>query len=74
MEKVWILSIATLIFLLLCLIGYFILKRYAAEEFGKKWIKAGRSKLYFWQSIFFMSTAGTALLMYLLKLGNLVTF
>jgi len=50
------------------------MKGFVKESFGKKWLSVWGNKVYFWQSSIFVSTAGTALAMYLLKLSNVLTF
>ena len=44
------------------------------EEYGEKMWKRGDSKLYFWQSAIYLSTAITFIIMYFLNWTNLVTF
>ena len=66
MEKIWIILLAIAIFLLLNFLFYKSLIGYVKEEFGKKMWTLWGNKMYFWQSAIFVSTAGTALIMYLL--------
>jgi len=74
MENSWILTIAIVIFLLLNFLFYKSLNGYVKKEYGKKMWKIWGNKVYFWQSSIFGSTIGTALIMYLLKWLNVLTF
>ena len=74
MEKVWTITIAIAIFLLINFLFYKSFNGYAKKEFGKKMWKIWGNKVYFWQSSIFVSTAGTALIMYLLIRSNVLTF
>ncbi|MCB0458701.1 MAG: hypothetical protein KDC74_01620 [Flavobacteriaceae bacterium] len=74
MGKIWIITIAVAIFLIINLLYSKILKDYVKKAFGKKWLNTWGNKLYFWQSSIFVSTAGTFLIMYLLKWSNILTF
>jgi hypothetical protein len=74
MEKAWIVVIAILIFSILGLIFYISMKGYVSEAYGKKWLTLWGNKLYFWQSLIFISIAGTVLILYLLKWGNILAF
>ena len=74
MDHIRIIAIAVVIFLLLNLLFYRILNDYVTEAYGKKWLTLWGDKLYFWQSMIFMSTAGTALVMYILKWSNVLVF
>ena len=72
MENNWI--ITTAIFLIINFIFYKSLNDYVKKEYGEKMWKIWGNKLYFWQSSIFVSTLGTALIMYLLKWSNVLTF
>lgn len=74
MEKIWIITIAITIFLIINLLYYKSLNAYVGKAFGKKWLKIWGNKVYFWQSSIFVSTGGTLLIMYLLKWSNVLTF
>jgi len=74
MEKIWIITIAVAIFLIISFLYNKILNSYIRKTFGKKWLTVWGNKVYFWQSSIFVSTAGTALIMYLLKWSNVLTF
>lgn len=74
MEKVGVIVLAIVIFSILGSVFYISMKRYVSESFGKKWLTLWGNKFYFWQSLIFISTAGTALILYLLIWGNVLTF
>jgi len=74
MEKIWIILIAAAIFLIINLIYYKSMSGYVGNAFGKKWLTVWGNKVYFWQSSIFVSTAGTVLIMYLLKWSNVMNF
>lgn len=74
MVKLEIIALALGIFLLMTFIFYHIMRSYVKEEFGKKWLTLWGNKLYFWQSLLFMSGASTVVLMALLKWAQLLTF
>lgn len=60
-------AIAVVIFLIINFIFYISLNVYYKNEFGKKMWKLGGGKVYFWQASIFVSTGGTALIMYFLQ-------
>lgn len=62
------------VFSLFSFLFYKIMKGYVKSAFGKKWLNSWTNKFYFWQSLVFMSTAGTGIVLYLLKVGNVLTF
>ena len=74
MEHIWILIIAGAIFLIWCFVFYNVMKGYVKEEFGKKWLSIWGNKVYFWQSLVFMSLSGMVLTMYLLKWVEILSF
>ena len=74
MERIWFIIIAVLVFLVLSFLFYRAMNGYVRNTFGKKWVKMWGNKVYFWQSLIFMSLAGTVVVMYLLKWGNILTF
>jgi len=74
MEKKWIIILATVIFLILSFLYYKSMTGFVREKFGKNWLKNWGNKVYFWQSLLFVSVASTALIIYLLKWGNVLTF
>jgi len=74
MEIFWIITIALAIFLIINFLFYKTINVYYKNEFGKKMWILGGAKVYFWQSSIFVSTVGTALIMYLLKWVNVLTF
>lgn len=74
MEKIWIITIAIVFILILNFLFYKSLNGYVKKEVGKRMWKIGGNKVYFWQSSIFFSTAGTILIMFLLKWSNVLTF
>lgn len=74
MEKIWVITIAAVIFLILNFLYYKILNVYYKNMIGKKMWKLGGTKVYFWQGSIFVSTGGTILILYLLKWLNILTF
>jgi hypothetical protein len=74
MGKVGVLAIAIVIFMILSFLFYKSMKGYVREAFGKKWLHIWGNKVYFWQSLLFMSIAGTVLIMFLLKWAKVLTF
>lgn len=74
MEKVWIIFIALVVFTLMALLFHRVMRGYVREEFGKKWLSLWGNKVYFWQSLIFMSMAGTVLVMYLMKWAQVISF
>lgn len=74
MEKIWIITIAVAIFLIINFLFYKTLNVYYKNEFGKKMWKLGGTRVFFWQGSVFVSTVGTALILYLLKWWNVLTF
>ncbi len=74
MENIWVIVIAILIFSILSMLFYISMKGYVSEAFGKKWLTLWGNKVYFWQSLIFVSTAGTVVILYLLKWGNILAF
>ena len=72
MEK--ILIIAILIFVSIAFLYQRFLNGYAKEKFGEKWPKIWGNKVYFWQSVIFISTAGTIIVMYLLKVSRILSW
>lgn len=74
MENIQIILVALVILIIMGFLFYRILKGYVKEEFGKKWLTVWGNKLYFWQSLVFMSMAGTVLTLYLLKWVGVLNF
>jgi len=74
MENIWVIVIAIVIFTILSILFYVSMKGYVSEAYGKKWLTLWGNKLYFWQSLIFISIAGTVLILYLLKWGNVLNF
>lgn len=74
MDKIWIAAIAIGSFLIFSFLFYQLMKGYVKESFGKKWLTVWGNKVYFWQSLIFMSASGTALLLILLKWADVLSF
>ncbi|MCW5518771.1 hypothetical protein J1N09_02905 [Aureitalea sp. L0-47] len=74
MGKVWVITIAAIVFIVLSFLFYKSMRGYVREEYGKKWLTLWGNKLYFWQSLVFVSMAGTALIMYILKWSDVLDF
>ncbi len=74
MNKIWIIITVIAIFLIINFLYYKSMKGFIRESLGKKWLSVWGNKVYFWQSSIFVSTAGTALAIYILKWSNVLTF
>ena len=74
MQPIWIIAISAAIFIAVSVVLYKIMNNYVEESYGKKWLTLWGNKLYFWQSLLFSSMLGTALIMYLLKWTQVVSF
>ena len=74
MEKIWVIAIGTVIFLIMGFLFYKSMRGFVTKKFGKKWLQVWGNRLYFWQSLLFVSAASTVLILFLLKWGNVLTF
>ena len=74
MEKTLLIAVSLITFLILSVLFYISMKGFVRETFGKKWLMIWGNKLYFWQSLIFVSLAGTVIIMLLLKWANVLTF
>jgi hypothetical protein len=74
MEGMWTVLIAAAIFLAMGILFYFVMRGYVKETYGKKWLTLWGNKLYFWQSLLFVSMASTALLLFILRWVDVLTF
>lgn len=74
MEKIWIITGAGIVFTILNFLFYKLLNVYYRNEFGKKMWHIGGARVYFWQASILVSSAGTALVIYLLKWVHVLTF
>ncbi len=72
MEKIWIIALA--IFLLIAFLYHKFLNGYAKSKFGEKWPKIWGNKVYLWQSVIFVSTAGTIVVLYILKVSGVLNW
>ncbi|RKR12451.1 hypothetical protein CLV91_2582 [Maribacter vaceletii] len=68
MEKMSVIAIALVTFLVINFLYSKVLRVYVKKEFGKKWLTIWGNKVYFWQSSIFVSSAGTFLVMYLFRM------
>lgn len=74
MERIEIITIAAVIFLTVGFLFYRIMRGYVKETYGKKWMNLWGNKVYFWQSLLFVSMAGTALALFVLRWAEVLTF
>ncbi|MFQ3172932.1 MAG: hypothetical protein ACI8W0_000012 [Flavobacterium sp.] len=74
MEKIWIIVIAILLFLISNLIFWRITAVHRKKEYGKKMWKLLGARTYYWQASIYISTGATILIMFLLKWANVLTF
>ncbi len=72
MEKIWIIAIAASIFLISSFLIWRITADYRKKEYSKKMWKLAR--VYYWQSVIFVSTGVTILILFLFKWGNILSF
>ena len=71
MEKI---LIVVIIFIALNLIFYKTLNGFVKKQSGKKGWKLGGGRFFFWEGSITTSSVGTLLIMYILKLTNIMTF
>ena len=62
------------IFTLFCLVCHGFLKGFVRNRLGADWLKSWGNRLYYGQGILFFGTIGTALVLYLLKVSNILNF
>lgn len=74
MEKSTVIIIAILIFLIFSFIFYKLINNYVKHVFGEKWLNFWSNRLYFWQSLIFMSITFTAITLYFLKWTNILIY
>lgn len=74
MDNIWLLLLAISIFIGINILLYGFLKAYVEKTLGKKWLTFWGNKVYFWQSSIFVSTAGTFVILYLLKWSQVISF
>ncbi len=72
MEKIWIVLITISLFLISTFLIWRITANYRKKEYGKKMWKLAR--IYYWQSVIFVSTGVTFLIMFLFNWANILTF
>lgn len=66
--------IVIVIFTVFCLASHSFLKGFVKNRLGTDWLKSWGNKLYYGQGILFFGTVGTALVLYLLKVSNILIF
>lgn len=74
MDKIWILLIAVLIFIVSTFLFLKFGGRYYKKEYGKKMWKQWPTRLYNWQAAIFYGVVLTMIVMFLLKWTNVLTF
>ncbi|MFD2561441.1 hypothetical protein [Aquimarina rubra] len=74
MEKKWLLLITILIFLLFTFLFWVLTIGYAKKGYGTKMWKHWPTRLSYWQAAILYSIGLTAITMFLLKWGNILTF
>lgn len=74
MGNVWIILIAISLFLILTFLYWKLTNAYAEKEYGKKMFKQWGTRTFYWTGAVMVSGAVTVLMLYLLKLGNVLTF
>jgi len=74
MENSSIIIIGLIVFVILSFLFYKSMRKYVDKSYGKKWAKLWGNKLYFWQSLLFMSLLCTAIVLYILDALEVVTF
>jgi len=74
MEKVAVISLAVGLFIVFNIRFYKVLHAYAKNETGRRLWKVGGARIYFWQASIYTSTAGTILIMYILKWTSVLSF
>jgi len=74
MEKIWILVIAILIFLVFVFLFWKLTNSGAKKEYGAKMWKHWPTRLAYWQAAILYSVGFTVITMFLLKWGNVLVF
>lgn len=74
MEKIWVLLIAILIFLISTFLFWKLTSAYAKKGYGPKMWKHWPTRLSYWQAAILYGIGFTAITMFLLKWGNVLTF
>jgi hypothetical protein len=74
MEKKWILLMVLLMFLIYIFLFWRLTSGYAKKEYGKKMWKHWPSQLSYWQAAILYSLGFTAITLFLLKWGQVLTF
>ncbi|MFB9052157.1 hypothetical protein ACFFVB_03615 [Formosa undariae] len=74
MDSIWIIIAVIAIFLSINFLYFAIMKSFVKESLGKKWLRTWGNKMYFWQSSIYVSTGVTVMVVYFLKLSNVMSF
>lgn len=74
MEKIWVLLIAILIFLVFAFLFWRLTAGDAKKEYGTKMWKHWPTRLSYWQGVVLYGVGFTIITMLLLKWGNVLTF
>jgi len=74
MEKIWVVIIALVIFVIFTFLFWLLTHRYAKNKYGTKMWKLGSARLSYWQAAILYSAGFTFITVYLLKWGNVLTF
>ncbi len=74
MEKIWVLLIAILIFLVFAYLIWRLTSGDLKKEYGTAMWNHWPSRLYYWQGVVLYGVALTLITMFLLKWANVLTF
>ena len=74
MGKVWVIILAIVIFSIVSFLFYKSMNGYVKEAFGKKWLNIWGNKVYFWQSLLFVSISRNRLNNVSSEMGKYVDF
>jgi hypothetical protein len=74
MEKKWIFLIGILVFLIFIFLFWWLTSGYAQKKYGTKMWKHWPTQLSYWQVAILYSMGFTAVTLFLLKWGNVLSF
>lgn len=74
MEKIWIIGISVLLFLIITFIYWKLTSGYAEKEYGKKMWRQWGTRTFYWSGALFTSGGITVMIIFLLKWGNIIVF
>ena len=72
MENIWVIAIS--LFFIIPLLFWSLTSGHFKKENGRKMWKKWGTRTFYWQGAIFVGSAGTFLIMYLLKWANVLTF